>query len=114
GWGGEAPPPYLSARRGAGVRVDYMGIALLTLAVGALQILLDKGQEEDWFGSRFIVTLALVSAVCFLVLIVWEWRHESPIVDVRMFGNFNFPPSGLMMFALALLLFAMLGTTPQL
>src|SRR5262249_53499704 len=113
GWGGEAPPPYLSARRGAGVRVDHMGIALLTLAVGALQILLDKGQEEDWFGSRFIVTLAVVSAVCFLVLIVWEWRHESPIVDLRMFANFNFALSSLLMFDLGILLFASLVMMPQ-
>src|ERR1700687_2422896 len=97
-------PPYLSARRGAGVRVDYVGIALLTLAVGALQILLDKGQEDDWFGSHFIVTLAVVSAVCFVSLVVWEWRHESPIVDVRMFKGFNFAVSTLMLFCLGLLL----------
>src|ERR1700694_3323690 len=99
-------PPYLSARRGAGVRVDYVGSAMLTLAVGALQILLDKGQEDDWFGSHFIVTLAVVSAVCFVSLVVWEWRHESPIVDVRMFKRFNFAVSSLMMFSLGILLFA--------
>src|SRR5580698_3978268 len=106
-------PPYLSARRGGGVRVDYIGIALLTLAVGALQILLDKGQEEDWFGSHFIVTLAAVSAVCFVVLVVWEWRHESPIVDVRMFKRFNFAVASLMMFNLGMLLFAALVMMPQ-
>jgi DHA2 family multidrug resistance protein len=105
-------PPYLSARRGAGVRVDYVGIALLTLAVGALQILLDKGQEEDWFGSHFIVTLAAVSAVCFVSLVVWEWRHKAPIVDVRMFKSFNFAVSNLMMFNLGMLLFASLVMMP--
>src|SRR5271167_4968117 len=71
-------PPYLSRNRNAGVRVDYIGIALLILAVGALQILLDKGQEDDWFGSNFIVTLAVVSIVCFISLVVWEWRQQSP------------------------------------
>src|SRR5579862_8803589 len=106
-------PPYLAARRGAGVRVDYIGIALLTLAVGALQILLDKGQEEDWFGSHFIVTLAVVSAVCFVSLVVWEWHHQSPIVDVRMFRRFNFAVSSVMMFSLGLLLFASLVMMPQ-
>jgi DHA2 family multidrug resistance protein len=106
-------PPYLSAPRGAGVRVDYIGIALLTLAVGALQVLLDKGQEDDWFGSRFIVTLAAVSAVCFVCLVVWEWRHEAPIVDVRMFTSFNFAVSSLMMFNLGVLLFASLVMMPQ-
>src|ERR1700694_1471933 len=106
-------PPYLSARRGAGVRVDYVGSAMLTLAVGALQILLDKGQEDDWFGSHFIVTLAVVSAVCFVSLVVWEWRHESPIVDVRMFQRFNFAVSSLMLFRLCLLLSASLVMMPQ-
>jgi DHA2 family multidrug resistance protein len=106
-------PPYLSARRGAGVRVDYIGIALLTLAVGALQILLDKGQEEDWFGSHFIVTLALVSALCFVALVVWEWHHKAPIVDVRMFKSLNFAVASLMMFSLGVLLFSSLVMMPQ-
>src|SRR6201993_3318953 len=53
-------PPYLKRLRGAGVKLDYIGIALLTLGVGALQILLDKGQEDDWFGSHFITTLVIV------------------------------------------------------
>jgi MFS transporter, DHA2 family, multidrug resistance protein len=106
-------PPYLSARRGAGVRVDYLGIALLTLAVGALQILLDKGQEDDWFGSQFILTLAVVSAVGFVSLVVWEWRQEAPIVDVRMFKTFNFAVASLMMFNLGVLLFASLVMMPQ-
>src|SRR5579863_10013624 len=55
-------PPYLTRVKGAGVRVDYIGIALLAIGVGALQILLDKGQEDDWFGSHFIVTLIVISA----------------------------------------------------
>ena len=106
-------PPYLRARRDAGIRVDYIGIALLTLAVGALQILLDKGQEEDWFGSHFIVTLAVISAACFISLIAWEWRHKTPIVDVRMFKSFNFSVASLMMFSLGVLLFSSLVLMPQ-
>ncbi len=106
-------PPYLRVRKGAGVRVDYIGIALLTLAVGALQIMLDKGQEDDWFGSHFILTLAVTSAVCFILLVVWEWRHETPIVDVRMFKTFNFAVSSLMMFCLGVLLFSSLVMMPQ-
>ncbi len=105
-------PPYLSARRGAGIRVDYIGISLLALAVGALQVLLDKGQEEDWFGSHFIVTLAVVSAVCFISLVVWELRQSSPVVDVSMFKSFNFAVASLMMFALGVLLFSSLVMMP--
>ena len=66
-------PPYLRRARGGGVRVDYIGIALLALGVGALQVVLDKGQEDDWFGSHFIVTLAVISAVCLISLVIWEW-----------------------------------------
>src|SRR5260370_10472726 len=83
-------PPYLSARRGAGVRVDYIGIALLTLAGGALPILLRKGQETDWFGSRVILTLVVVSAVCFMALVVWEGHHESPLGRIPLLTQLNF------------------------
>ena len=77
-------PPYLSARRGAGVRVDYIGIALLTLAVGALQILLDKGQEEDWFSSRMIITLMVISGGTIAWFLVNEWKHSNPILDIHL------------------------------
>ena len=106
-------PPYLARQRTAGVRLDYVGIALLTLGVGALQVLLDKGQEDDWFGSRFITSLAVVSAVCLVALVIWEWFHKAPIVDVHLFRNFNFAGASLMMFMLGILLFASLVMMPQ-
>src|SRR6267154_1372121 len=62
-------PPYLKRLRGAGVKLDYIGISLLALGVGALQILLDKGQEDDWFGSNFITTLVVASALCLISLV---------------------------------------------
>jgi DHA2 family multidrug resistance protein len=106
-------PPYLSRVRGAGIRVDYIGIALLALGIGALQVMLDKGQEDDWFGSHFIVALAAVAAVCLISLVFWEWRQKAPIVDVRMFKSFNFAVSCLMMFFLGVLLFSSLVMMPQ-
>jgi MFS transporter, DHA2 family, multidrug resistance protein len=78
-------PPYLSQRRVAGVRLDYIGLALLALGIGALQVVLDKGQEDDWFGSRFILTLSVISAVCLISLILWEWWHPHAIIDLRLF-----------------------------
>src|SRR3977135_3094229 len=62
-------PPYLDKIKAAGVKLDYIGIALLTLGVGALQVLLDKGQEDDWFGSRFITTLVILATRCLLTLV---------------------------------------------
>jgi DHA2 family multidrug resistance protein len=106
-------PPYLSRLKAAGVKLDYVGIALLTLGVGALQVLLDKGQEDDWFGSRFITTLVVVSTVCLISLVIWEWFQKAPIIDVRMFKSFNFAVSNLMMFTLGVLLFSSLVLMPQ-
>jgi DHA2 family multidrug resistance protein len=106
-------PPYLRRARTGGVRVDYIGIALLTLGVGALQVLLDKGQEDDWFGSRFIVTLILISAVSLIALVIWEWFNKTPIIDVRLFKKFNFFVGNMMMFVLGVLLFSSLVMMPQ-
>jgi DHA2 family multidrug resistance protein len=106
-------PPYLKRLRGAGVRLDYVGIALLAIGIGALQVLLDKGQEDDWFGSRFITTLIVVSAVCIISLAIWEWYEKSPIIDVRMFKSFNFASASLMMFMLGIMLFSSLVLMPQ-
>jgi MFS transporter, DHA2 family, multidrug resistance protein len=105
-------PPYLNRLKAAGVKLDYIGIALLALGVGALQIFLDKGQEDDWLGSHFILTLMIVATVCLLSLIVWEWFRKDPIIDVRLFRNFNYLSSNLMMFTLGILLFASLVTMP--
>jgi MFS transporter, DHA2 family, multidrug resistance protein len=106
-------PPYLQKLKTAGVKLDYVGIALLTVGVGALQILLDKGQEDDWFGSRFITTLIIISTVCLISLVVWEWFAKTPIIDVHMFKSFNFASASLMMFMLGILLFSSLVLMPQ-
>ncbi len=93
--------------------MDYIGIALLALGIGALQVLLDKGQEDDWFGSHFITTLVVVATVCLISLVIWEWFQKAPIIDVRMFKNFNFASSSLMMFTLGIMLFSSLVLMPQ-
>jgi MFS transporter, DHA2 family, multidrug resistance protein len=106
-------PPYLAKLRAAGVKLDYIGIALLTLGIGALQILLDKGQEDDWLGSQFITTLVVVASVCLVALVIWEWFQKNPIIEVKMFKSFNFASANLMMFTLGILLFSSLVLMPQ-
>jgi DHA2 family multidrug resistance protein len=105
-------PPYLAKLKAAGVKLDYIGISLLAFGIGALQILLDKGQEDDWFGSNFITTLAVIAAVCLVTLVIWEWFHKTPVIDVRLFRNFNFAASNMMMFMLGVLLFSSLVLMP--
>src|SRR3954471_2879523 len=75
-------PPYL---RQEARRVDYWGIGMLALGIGALQIVLDKGQEEDWFSSITITVLAVLAVVTLIALIIHEWTTDDPVVDLRVF-----------------------------
>ena len=72
------------------VPLDYVGLTLLVLFVGAMQIMIDKGKELDWFSSGQIVMLAVVSVVSFLFFLAWELTEKHPIVDLRLFARRNF------------------------
>lgn len=72
------------------VPLDYVGLVLLVLFVGALQIMIDKGKELDWFESGEIVALAAVAIVSFLFFVAWEMTEKHPIVDIRLFFRRNF------------------------
>ena len=71
-------------------KMDYVGLATLVLGVGALQTLLDLGNDEDWFHSQLIVMLAIVSAIALAVFVIWELTDKDPIVDLRLFRHRNF------------------------
>src|SRR5580658_6280825 len=106
-------PPFLHRLKRGGIRVDYIGVSMLALGIGSLQVLLDKGQEDDWFGSRFITSLAITAAICIVTLVIWEWRRKDPLVDVRMFKSFNFAAANLMMFMMGFMLFSTLVLIPE-
>src|ERR1041385_2855719 len=106
-------PPHVVRRKKSDIKLDYIGFSLLALGVGALQIMLDKGQEDDWFGSDFIVTLAVIAGVCLATLIIYEWFHKDPIVDVRLFKNTNFATANMMMFMVGAVSFATTVLMPQ-
>jgi MFS transporter, DHA2 family, multidrug resistance protein len=74
-------PPYI--KRGT-LRMDYWGLGLLVTGIGALQVMLDKGQEDMWFQSHFIVTMALIAGVCLTLFVVLELRAEQPLVHFRL------------------------------
>jgi MFS transporter, DHA2 family, multidrug resistance protein len=106
-------PPYLARTRAAGVRIDYLGFGLLALGVGALQVMLDRGQEDDWFASEFITTLAVISGLSLITFVIYEWRRDDPIVDVRLFCQRNFALSNLLMFSMGVTLFSAVVMMPQ-
>ena len=93
--------------------VDVVGLGLLVTAVGALQIMLDLGRERDWFGSPFIVTLAIIAAIGFAFLIVWELFDRHPIVDLRVFRHSGFTFSVLALVFTYGVFFATLVIIPQ-
>jgi MFS transporter, DHA2 family, multidrug resistance protein len=77
--------------------IDGIGLGLLVLWIGALQIMLDKGKDLDWFGSTQIWLLAIAASVGFAVFIVWELTERHPVVDLRLFARRNFWTSSLAM-----------------
>ncbi len=101
-------PPYFRRRKLSETKIDYIGLGFVALGLGALQIVLDKGQRDDWFESNFILILAIVSAASLLFVIWWEWRHKDPIIDLHLFRDRTFAVSNLLMFMLG---FALLGST---
>ena len=106
-------PAYLKNAKQAGVKVDYIGIACLVLGVGALQIMLDRGQQDDWFSSHFILALAILASVGLISLFVWEWITREPVIEVRLLKNFNFLSANFMMFLLGVVYFSSLVMVPQ-
>lgn len=106
-------PPFLRRRKLGEARFDYLGFSALVLGVSALQILLDKGQEDDWFGSHFIVALICIALVGLSFLAVWEWFDPDPIVDVRLFRFASFSTSSIMMFLVGVVAFTATILMPQ-
>ena len=78
------------ARRSGWLKVDYIGIVLVALGLGCLEVVLDKGQEDDWFGSPFIVFFFTVSMMSIVLLVIWEWFQEEPVVDLHLLRERNF------------------------
>ena len=107
-------PPWANRVKDALARIDYIGISLLTVGVGALQVMLDKGQEDDWFGSHFIATFFVLATTGLVSLFIWEWWFaKNSVVEVRLFKNLNFLGANVMMFTLGIIYFSSLVLMPQ-
>ena len=108
-------PPYLARerKRSQGVKVDYIGVALIALGIGCLQLVLDKGQEDDWFSSTRITVCLGLAIATIGTWIWWEWRHKDPIVDLRLFKRRNFAVAMFFTFVLGTVLYGTTFVIPQ-
>jgi DHA2 family multidrug resistance protein len=104
-------PPYL--RRGETGKIDFFGFGCLALWVGCLQVLLDKGQDEDWFSSNFIRWLAVLAIIGFIVFLLWELTTAHPIVNLRVLKDRNLAIGVLLNFSLGAVLFSTTALLPQ-
>jgi len=101
-------PPYFRRRKRSETHIDYIGLGFVALGLGTLQVVLDKGQREDWFESNFILILSVIAALSLIFVIYWEWKQKDPIIDLHLFSDRTFGISNLLMFMLG---FALLGST---
>jgi DHA2 family multidrug resistance protein len=101
------PPEQVAAlktRFKRGLRFDTIGFAFLVVGMCALQVVLDKGQEDDWWSSTFIIDLTIVAVVALAAFVIWELRRPDPIVDLRLLANRNFAFGNILMFMVGFVL----------
>jgi len=89
-----------------GVRFDFVGFVLVATFLGALEVVIDRGLEDDWFGSRFITTFAIICGTALVLLIPWEATRRHPLVDMRMMASRQFGSCFLVMLATGAILLA--------
>jgi DHA2 family multidrug resistance protein len=96
-----------------GLRIDYIGVALVVLGLGFLEITFDRGEREEWFASGFIVSTAAIAAISLVALVIWEWHHKDPVVDLKMLKNRNFSATLLVMGMTGMILYGTTQLIPQ-
>ncbi|MGB9404860.1 MAG: DHA2 family efflux MFS transporter permease subunit [Candidatus Acidiferrales bacterium] len=106
-------PPYLKKQNKRHFGIDYFGLGLVAVGLGALQVVLDKGQRDDWFDSNFITTLTVICVVALVIAVFWELHHKNPIIDLRLFKDRTFAVSNGMMFMLGVALYGTTVLLPQ-
>jgi DHA2 family multidrug resistance protein len=102
------------ARREGKVKIDGLGIVLIALGFACLEVVLDRGERLDWFGSRFIVIFFTIAIVSLVAAVFWEWRHPDPVVEIRLLGERNFALANVSYFLFGFTLFGSKVLIPQL
>jgi DHA2 family multidrug resistance protein len=104
----EDPPYMIRKTLKQGLKIDFIGLGLLAVGLGFVQVVLDKGQTDDWFESRFIVWCSVIGILGLIGVVLWELRQPEPLVDLRLFKERNYSMATFMMFAMGVVLY---GTT---
>ncbi len=111
------PPEFkreVEAARAAGkLKIDYFGILLIAIGFACLEVVLDRGQREDWFQSHFIVSFFTVAVAALIVAIIWELRHPDPVVELALLKERNFAISNAFYFLFGFTLFGSTVLIPQ-
>jgi DHA2 family multidrug resistance protein len=106
-------PPYFARLRAKAGAIDFAGLALITIGLGSLEVVLDKGQEDNWFQSQLICGFAATAAVALVAFVIWEWFAEHPVVDLHLLAKPNFAAANVMMLVLGMSLFGTTVLLPQ-
>jgi DHA2 family multidrug resistance protein len=107
-------PPYLVRKKlGQDFKIDYVGLGLIAVGLGTLQIVLDKGEREDWFDSHFIITFTVICVVCLISAVFWELKQKDPVIKLRILKDRNFAVSVFMMYILGFVLYGSMALLPM-
>ena len=93
-------------------RIDWPGIALLAIGIGALQVVLERGETDDWFSANYIIALSIISGLCLSILVWWELRTEFPVINLRVLKSTTLSISAIMTFVLGFGLFSAVFVFP--
>jgi DHA2 family multidrug resistance protein len=102
-----------AARKGGKLKIDGWGIVSVAMAFACLEVVLDRGQTEDWFESNFIGFFFAVAMAALLFAILWEWRHPDPVVEIRLLGDRNFALANIFYFIFGFTLYGSTVLIPQ-
>jgi MFS transporter, DHA2 family, multidrug resistance protein len=111
------PPAFVeevaAARQGGKLTIDGWGIALVAIGFASLEVLLDRGQREDWLESHFVLLFGAIAVLALIAAIVWEWRHDNPVVEIRLLQDRNFAIANIFYFVFGFVLFGSTVLIPQ-
>jgi len=111
------PPQFVeevkAARTGGKLNIDYIGISLVAIGFAGLEIVLDKGQREDWLESNFIITVLAIAIAALIAAAIYEWRHHDPVVEIKLFKERNFALANALYFGFFFVLFGSTVLIPQ-